>query len=128
MQLNVQILWFSIMSIILIIVGLIFSVFGLNILPVVNQNVLLQWTSSIYGAVLVGWGISLFFIGRYAMQNKNFDLLRFILYGLFAWLFLEAVFSLYYEVYFNVGVDIVVFLLFVIPLLFHFKKDVNKKV
>ena len=128
MQENVQILWFSIISIILIIVGLIFSVFGLYILPVVNQNVLLQWTSSIYGAGPVGRGISHLFIGRYAIQNKNFDLLRFILYGLFAWLFLEAVFSLYYEVYFNVGVDIVVFLLFVIPLLFHFKKDVNKKV
>lgn len=128
MQENVQEIWFGIISIILIIVGLIFSIFGLDILPVVNQNVLVAWTSSIYGAILVGWGITLFFIGKYAMQNKNFELLRYLLYGLFAWLFIEAVFSLYYKVYFNVGVDIAVFLLFAFPLILFHRKSLNEQV
>jgi hypothetical protein len=40
-----------------------------------------------------------------------------ILYGLTVWLVVEAVASLYFGVWFNVGVDIAVFTLFSVPLL-----------
>ena len=114
--------WFSGISVILIFVGFIFSVFGLDILPVINQQVLVPWVSSIYGAVLIGWGITLFLVGRYAFRKKDYQLLEYLFYGLFFWLAIEALFSLYLGVYFNVGVDIVVFLLFSIPLAYRFLK------
>lgn len=113
-----SLLWFRTISVILVIVGLIFSVFGLNILPVVNKQVVVHWVSSIYGAVLVGWGITLFLIGSYAYNTKNYKLLEYLLYGLFSWLLIEAIFSLYLGVYFNVGVDIAVCILFSFPIIF----------
>ena len=120
---NVSLLWFSLISIILVVVGSIFTVFGLNILPVINKNVLLAWESSIYGAVLIGWGISLFFIGRYALIKNDNELKKYILYGLSFWLLVEAIFSFYYAVYFNIGVDIVVYILFFIPLYISFRES-----
>ena len=120
---NVSLLWFSLISIILVVVGSIFTIFGLDILPVINKNVLLSWESSIYGAVLIGWGISLFFIGRYALIKNDNELKKYILYGLFFWLLVEAIFSFYYAVYFNIGVDIAVFILFFIPLYISFREN-----
>ena len=40
-----------------------------------------------------------------------------LVFGLIVWLAVEAAFSIYYKVWFNVGVDIAVFALFSIPLL-----------
>jgi hypothetical protein len=40
-----------------------------------------------------------------------------LLYGLIVWLIVEAAFSVYFRVWFNVGVDIAVLVLFSIPLL-----------
>ena len=124
---QILVTWFSTISLILIIVGFIFSIFGLDILPVINQQVLIIWVSSIYGAVLIGWGITLFLVGRYAFRKKDYQLLEYLLYGLFFWLTIEALFSLYLGVYFNVGVDIAVFLLFSIPLSYSLlRKNENK--
>ncbi len=108
--------WFLTISAILIVVGAIFSVFGLDILPVINQAVLVKWTSAIYGAIMIGWGTTLFLIGKRAFEKKDEELKKIIFTGITIWLSIEAVFSLYLGVYFNVGVDIAVFLLFAIPL------------
>ena len=40
-----------------------------------------------------------------------------LLYGLIVWLVVEASFSLYFGVFFNIGVDIAVLGLFAIPLI-----------
>ena len=40
-----------------------------------------------------------------------------LLYGLIVWLFVEALASVYFRVWFNVGVDIAVLALFSVPLL-----------
>lgn len=90
--------------------------FGLRILPV-NKEVLLPWESAIYGAIMMGWGLTLFFVGRLAFKRRDTELMRSLLYGIFLWLLVEAVFSLYFRVFFNVGVDIGVFALFAIPLI-----------
>ena len=113
---KIFVIWFSLISVILVLIGLIFTVYGLDILPVINQQVLVPWVSSIYGAVLIGWGMTLFFVGRYALTKKDYTLLEYLLSGLFMWLAIEALFSFYLGVYFNVGVDIVVFFLFAVPL------------
>ena len=108
--------WFSTVSIILVLAGIVFAFLGLRILPV-HGDVLLQWESAIYGAIMIGWGTTLFLVGRLAFQRKDPDLMKTLLYGLTVWLVVEALFSAYLGVWFNVGVDVAVLALFSIPLI-----------
>ena len=116
MQRNRMRVWFSSVSIILVLFGVQFAFWGLGILPV-NRDVLLQWESALYGAIMMGWGITLFFVGRLAFQRNDPELMKALLYGLTVWLVVEALFSAYLGVWFNVGVDIGVLALFGIPLI-----------
>ena len=109
-------LWFSVVSGILVVAGIVFAFFGLAILPV-DQKTFVPWESAIYGAIMMGWGTTLFCVGRLAFRRNDPDLMKVLLYGLIVWLVVEAAFSLYFRVWFNVGVDIAVLALFGIPLL-----------
>jgi hypothetical protein len=108
-------MWFSIVSIILILFGILYTFVGLRILPV-QRDVLLQWESALYGAIMMGWGTTLFFVGRLALQRGDSDLMKAPLYGLTVWLVVEALFSAYLGVWFNVAVDAGVLALFSIPM------------
>jgi hypothetical protein len=99
-----------------VIVGIVFAFFGLAILPV-DREILLPWESAIYGAIMMGWGTTLLCVGRLAFRRNDPDLMKALLYGLIVWLIVEAAFSVYFRVWFNVGVDIAVLALFSIPLL-----------
>ena len=55
--------WFSVISIILVLWGIVFAFFGLGVLPITNKDVLLSWESALYGAIMMGWGITLFLTG-----------------------------------------------------------------
>lgn len=109
-------LWFSVVSTILVLWGLIFAFFGLGILPVKNKDILLAWESAIYGAIMIGWGVTLFLTGRIAFRRNDPELIRALLYGIILWLVIEGLFSAYLGVWFNVGVDIAVLALFSYPL------------
>jgi hypothetical protein len=109
-------IWFSVVSVILILFGFLYCFAGLKILPV-DRNVLLDWESAIYGSIMIGWGTTLFFIGRLAFSRPDKELLKILLYGIVLWLIFEAVFSFYLGVYFNVGVDIAVAILFSFPII-----------
>jgi len=71
---------------------------------------------------MMGWGTTLFFIGRLAFQRNDPELMKTLLYGLIVWLVVEALFSAYLGVWFNVGVDIGVLALFSIPLITSIRK------
>jgi hypothetical protein len=109
-------IWFSCVSAILVIVGVVFAFFGLAILPV-DRDTLVPWQSAIYGAIMMAWGTTLLCVGRVAFRRNDSDLMRALVYGLIVWLAVEAAFSIYFRVWFNVGVDIAVLALFSIPLL-----------
>jgi hypothetical protein len=47
--------WFSVVSVIGGLWGVVFTIFGLGVLPV-NREVLLSWESALYGSILIGWG------------------------------------------------------------------------
>jgi hypothetical protein len=106
--------WFSVVSVILVLVGVFFAFFGLGILPV-NRDVLLQWESAIYRAIMIGWGTTLLFAGRLAFRKNDTELMKTLLVGLAVWLVVEALFSLYFGVFFNVVVDVAVLALFSLP-------------
>jgi hypothetical protein len=113
---NTMMAWFSVVSVILVVVGVFFAFFGLGILPV-NRDVLLQWESAIYGAIMIGWGTTLLFAGRLAFRRNDTELMKILLVGLAVWLVVEALFSLYLGVFFNVVVDVAVLALFSLPLI-----------
>ena len=66
---------------------------------------------------MIGWGTTLFLLGRIAFRRHDAVLMKGMLCGLFVWLVVEAFFSLYLGVFFNVGVDVAVLVLFSIPLI-----------
>ena len=113
--------WFSTVSIILVLFGILYAFWGLGILPV-QRGVLLRWEGALYGAIMMGWGTTLFFIGRLAFQRNDPELMKTLLDGLIVWLVVEALFSAYLGVWFNVGVDIGVLALFSIPLITSIRK------
>jgi heme/copper-type cytochrome/quinol oxidase subunit 3 len=111
--------WFAIVSGILIFVGLIFAFFGFGFFPdaILPKQSLLRWESSIYGSIMIGWGSTLFLLGRIAFKRSDIELMKIMIAGIAIWLIIEALFSAVIGIYFNVGVDIIVLLLFGIPLL-----------
>ena len=109
-------LWFSIISVILVLFGIAYAFFGLGLLPVEKEN-LLRWESALYGAIMIGWGVTLFLVGRIALRSANRELIMALLSGVVVWLIIEALFSAYLRVWFNVGVDAGVLALFSFPLL-----------
>jgi len=116
-----SLIWFSVVSTILVLFGVVYTSLGLAILPV-DRETLLPWEGAIYGALMMGWGTTLLCVGRLAFRRNNVGLMKALLYGLIVWLVVEAAVSAYYKVWFNVGVDIAVLALFSIPLL----KGVNQ--
>ena len=108
--------WFSIVSVILVFFGLTYVFFGLKILPV-DKKILLHWESGLYGAIMIGWGLTLLFVGRIAFKRNDKELMKALILGISAWLLFEAGVSAYLGVWFNVGVDVAVLALFALPLL-----------
>ena len=82
-----------------------------------RPDVLLGWEGSLYGAIMVGWGLTLLLIGRVAFTKDARPLRRAVIAGLAAWLTLEAIASAWFGVWFNIGVDAAVLVLFAVPLL-----------
>ena len=108
-------IWFSIVSTILVLFGLLYVFFGLGVLPV-DKKVLLDWESGLYGAIMVGWGINLLLVARIAFRRNDAELMKALLYGIVLWLVFEAGVSVYLGVWFNAGVDVAVLALFSFPL------------
>jgi hypothetical protein len=115
-------IWFCTVSVILILFGILYYFLGLKIfvrfgiLPA-DKEVLLDWESALYGAIMIGWGVTLFLLGRLAFRRQDKEIMKILLYGIVLWLITEAIFSFYLGVYFNVGVDIAVAILFAFPLI-----------
>lgn len=108
--------WFSVISVILVLWGIVFAFLGLDVLPV-NKDVLLPWESALYGAIMMGWGMTLLMVGRIAFSRNDAELLKAMLYGIVLWLIVEGLFSAYFGVWFNVVVDICVLILFSLPII-----------
>lgn len=117
----VSAVWFRVVTTVLILFGLLYIVFGLRIfserVALIPHDVLRPWESALYGAVMVGWGVTLLGVGRLAFHREDRELKLALLAGLIVWLALEAAASAWFGVWFNVGVDIAVLVLFAAPLL-----------
>lgn len=112
--------WISLVGIIGILFGIFYAFFGLNGLPayqkLVPNTVYSLWSNGLYGAVFIGFSVLLLFVGRHAFLTKNKTIMKSLLYGIASWLIVEALFSFYYGVYFNIGVDITLAIILGLPL------------
>lgn len=108
--------WFILVSAILVLFGMLYATLGLKVLPV-NSGVLLNWESDLYGAIMTGWGVTLLLVGKIAFNNRDRRLKQALLAGVLTWLAVEAISSAVLGVWFNVGVDFAVALLFALPLI-----------
>lgn len=108
--------WFAVVCTIMVVLGAVFAIFGLGMLPV-HGKVFLPWLNAVYGATFMGWGATLFFVGRLAFRRRDPELMKALLYGLFVWFPVESLFSVYLGVWFNVGVDVAVLAVLSLPLI-----------
>lgn len=109
----------SILAIILVLWGIVFAFGGFGFfvyLGILPANHLLAWESALYGAIMMGWGLTLFLAGRIAFQRNDKELLWVLFLGIALWLAIEGLFSAYLGVWFNVGVDLGVLALFTFTL------------
>lgn len=127
MNQKASILWISAVGVVAVLFGIFYGLFGLDGLPVyqkfVPDDVYNEWSHGLYGSTFIGFGVLLFFVGRHAFQKNDKALMKALLYGINAWLIVEALFSLYYGVYFNIGVDLVLAAFLSYP----FLKSINSK-
>ena len=114
------IVWISAAGVIGVLFGVFYAFYGLKGLPIyqifVPASVYTPWSNALYGSVFIGFSVLLFFVGRYAFQQRNKALMKALLYGILSWLLIEALFSLYYGIYINMGVDIALGLFLGMPL------------
>jgi hypothetical protein len=112
--------WISLVGVIGVLFGVFYAFFGLHGLPVyqkfVPETVYTAWSNGLYGSVFIGFSVLIFFVGRYAFLTKNKTLMKALLYGIASQLIVEALFSVYYGVYINIGVDIALMLFLGLPL------------
>ena len=115
------VLWISIAGIIGMLFGIFYAFFGLVGFPayriLVPKESMSAWSNGLYGSMFIGFSVLLFFVGRHALLNKDKVLLKILLYGIYSWLIVEASFSFYYGVYFNVGVDVALSIFLGFPLI-----------
>lgn len=114
-------IWFQVISIILAGFGIVYVFFGLQFfsttIRLIPPATLLPWESALYGAIMLGWALTLLLVGRIAIRRKDNELKRALLAGIATWLLVEATASAVLGVWFNVGVDVVVCALLIVPLL-----------
>jgi hypothetical protein len=107
------------------------SFFGLAGFPayceLIPKEVIAPWSNGLYGSTFIGFSVLLFFVGRHAFRENDTELMKALLYGIFAWLIIEAAFSFYYAVFFNVGVDLLLALFLGFPLIKGIQSSKKKK-
>ena len=75
-----------------------------------------QWVYGVWGATIAGWGIVLTYLVRYPFTKKERWAWKSLVLGVMVWFVLDTSLSLFHKVYFNAGLNTVVFISGMLPL------------
>jgi len=77
-----------------------------------------QWIYGVLGATVAGWGVIMAFLAHYPFKQKEKWAWNALLAGLIVWFVIDTSCSWYFKAYFNVGFNVVLFVLVLLPLVF----------
>ncbi|VVC76982.1 hypothetical protein AQUSIP_23090 [Aquicella siphonis] len=77
-----------------------------------------QWIYGTLGAVMAGWGVFMTVLSVHAFKNKDKWAWNGFMLGLLLWFATDTAVSLTFHVYLNVLINIILLLLFGLPLIF----------
>jgi hypothetical protein len=88
-------------------------------IPIPDETLLFQkWIYGTLGAVIAGWGVFMTFISTHSFRNKERWSWNCFTCGLLLWFAADTAVSLYFHVATNVLLNIIIFILLGLPLLF----------
>jgi hypothetical protein len=103
------------MSGIVTIAGLGFVFLDPGVYPV-DSNVIPRLVQGILGSTMMGWGVTMMLVARYAFAEGKLELLRLLLYGLLIWAPVDMTVSIFYGAWFNVALNLGILLFVGVPL------------
>ena len=77
-----------------------------------------NWMAGVTGAVMTGWGLSMFFLVSHAFKRREKWAWRSMFYPVLLWYLADSLVSAWFGAYFNVMANTVLFLQIMAPLLF----------
>lgn len=98
--------------------------------PLPSSEILAEYHKLIYavlGATMAGWGVFMVFITQIPFQKQEKWAWNCMFLGSLLWYVLDTGFSWYHQVYANVALNTVLFVLLQLPLVFTRKAFVNQR-
>lgn len=109
--------WFSIVSIGILLIGIIMAFFVEPTIFPVEQTIVAKLILGVLGATMIGWGMTILFVARYAFAHRVPYLLKIILASLVVWYIIDTLISAYFGANFNVALNSIILIAAVIPLI-----------
>jgi len=81
-----------------------------------------RWIYGVLGATVAGWGVFVYFLARFPFARRERWAWHCALVGILLWFTLDTGISLAAGVFFNVGLNSLIFLLAIIPLAFTWRE------
>ncbi len=108
--------WVGICAAAVVVAGAGVAFLDLTTLPVKGSSVL-PWVTAMLGATMMGWGVTVFFVARYALRVHSGHLVKATLLGIATWFVVDTAFSAFLGVYFNCAINVIVLAALGYPLL-----------
>lgn len=109
------------MSVIVTIAGLGFVFLDPSVYPV-DSSVVPRLVQGVLGSTMMGWGVTMLLVARYAFAQERPELLRLLLYGLLIWAPVDMAVSIFYGAWFNVVLNLGILAFAGVPLWYSSRK------
>lgn len=84
-----------------------------------------QWIYAVAGMTTAGWGVFVAFIAYYPFRNRERWAWLCVLSGMTLWFVVDTAYSAYFRVYINVLINVSLYVLVMLPVIFTRKDFVN---
>jgi len=108
--------WIAVVSVAIILLGIVMAFFIKPIDMPIDQTVLPKLILGVLGATMMGWGLVILLVARYAFTYKVPYLLRIIMISLIVWYVADTLISACFKAYFNIVLNSFILIVTLIPL------------